>query len=140
MPPDIETTKPQPILWHSEYQLPIVANGNNANLQVILGGLHLVLSRLSPEFANDRYPHTRRLAKLLVTMMSRPLTDHTLLTAAQLRACAAEVDTVADAGTKLTLQRLTREIETAEKAQETTDGVHVSDMSASAFLALSNMS
>lgn len=136
--PPCPNTTATPSQWHSEYQLPVVS-GEHANLQVVLGGIHLILSRVNPEFARDRYAHTRQLAKLLTSITSRPVTSLSLLTTAELRAVASEVESVIDPGTRLTLARLIRETQAAESQRKTTDGVQVSELSASAFMTLSNL-
>ena len=53
----------EPSAWNSELRLPLVtSDAELVYLQIMLGGIHLVLSRLHPKFGSSRFTNTLALA------------------------------------------------------------------------------
>jgi hypothetical protein len=111
-------------IWNNELRLPLVTDDSELfELQILLGGIALVLSRLHPVAAKNRFTYTRGLAMKLSRCLESGDASQSRLTSAHLTQCMAECDRALDPGTLIVFKRLTVQTLAREQA----------DMSALAF-------
>ena len=93
--------------WNTELMLPRVTdNAKLMELQILLGGLSLVLSRVHPAFAKTRFLATRRLAMRLTRGLeySDPTKAH--VASEDLKTALSECEKALDPGTLMVLKKL----------------------------------
>ena len=93
--------------WNTDLLLPLVTEDSALlAIQILLGGLSLVLSRLHPEFARGNFLATRRVAMRLTRALEygNPAKAHFI--AADLQQSLDECSRALDPGTRMTLKGL----------------------------------
>lgn len=120
--------------WNTEYLLPLVTDQSELlEVQILLGGLSLVLSRLHPVFGRTKFLATRN----LVMRLSRAVEYHDAtrahLVSEELRAALGECEKTLDPGTLMVLRKLLAQ--TTKKELDARDGVMVEDFTYSDFMA-----
>lgn len=120
--------------WNTELLLPMVKeNSGLLEIQILLGGLSLVLSRLHAEFARNNFLATRRVALRLTRALETGNAGKAHLIAADLQQSLNECGRALDPGTLMTLksllaQTLKREAEAARHERQ--DDFTISDFMA----------
>ncbi|GHC77830.1 hypothetical protein GCM10007320_17660 [Pseudorhodoferax aquiterrae] len=120
--------------WNTELLLPrITQDAGLTQMQIAAGGLSLLLSRLSPEFARSRFLPTRRVVQRLTRALDyrNPAKAH--LVADDLAQALRECERALDPGTAMALKSLLalaqrREAEAAQ--HERADDYSLSDFMA----------
>lgn len=93
--------------WNTELLLPLVTeNSGLLEIQILLGGLSLVLSRLHAEFARKNFLATRRVAQRLTRALEYGNARKAHLIAADLQQSLVECERSLDPGTLMTLKSL----------------------------------
>ena len=93
--------------WNTELMLPRVTDdAKMMELQILLGGLSLVLSRVHPAFATTRFLATRRLAMRLTRGLEYHDPAKAHVGSEDLKAALAECEKALDPGTLMVLKKL----------------------------------
>jgi hypothetical protein len=93
--------------WNTELMLPRVTdNAKLLELQILLGGLSLVLSRVHPAFAKTRFMATRRLAMRLTRGLEYSDATKAHVGSEDLKTALAECEKALDPGTLIVLKKL----------------------------------
>jgi hypothetical protein len=96
--------------WNTELLLPLVTeNSGLLEIQILLGGLSLVLSRLHPEFARSNFLSTRRVVMRLTRAVEYQDPAKAHFASADLRKALEECGRALDPGTLLTLKKVISE-------------------------------
>ncbi len=96
--------------WNTELLLPLVTeNSELLEIQIILGGLSLVLSRLHPEFALTNFLSTRRVVMRLTRAVEYQDAVKAHFASTDLQQALAECGRALDPGTLLTLKKVLTE-------------------------------
>ncbi|HSV51351.1 MAG TPA: hypothetical protein VLJ57_04495 [Burkholderiaceae bacterium] len=103
--------------WNTEFLLPRVTDDVELlEIQILLGGLSLLLSRLHPIFGKNRFVSTRNLASRLSRAVEYGNPARAHLLSAELRGTLAECEKTLDPGTLMVLRKLL-----AKTAKDETD-------------------
>lgn len=101
--PDLRQESP----WNAELMLPRVTdNPQLLELQILLGGLQLVLSRVHPAFAASRFAATRQLAFELTRGIETLNPQLARLARADLQLALTETEKALDPGSLMVLRKL----------------------------------
>lgn len=126
--------------WNTSLRLPLVTDDSVLfELQILLGGINLVLSRLHPVIAKNRFTYTRGLAMKIARILEGPdmpddcLGVATSLSSAHLEQSLAECDRALDPATLVTFRKLL--VQTVQQEQSSPPKFEHSDFTYSAFLA-----
>jgi hypothetical protein len=125
--------------WNTELLLPrITQDAGLTQIQIAVGGLSLLLSRLSPEFARSKFLPTRRVAQRLTRALEyrNPAKAH--LVADDLAQTLRECERALDPGTAMALKSLlalTQRREAEAVQNERADDYSLSDFMAEQELA-----
>ena len=93
--------------WDTELMLPRVTDDAKLmEVQILLGGVSLVLSRVHPSFAKTRFLATRRLAMRLTRGLEYADPHKAHVCSDDLKAALAECDKALDPGTLIVLRKL----------------------------------
>ncbi|APW36031.1 hypothetical protein RD110_01435 [Rhodoferax koreense] len=93
--------------WNTDLMLPRVTdNARLTELQILLGGLSLVLSRVHPAFAKTRFLATRRLAMRLTRGLEYNDPTKAHVCSEDLKTALAECERSLDPGTLIVLKKL----------------------------------
>lgn len=93
--------------WNTELLLPVVTEDSELlQIQILLGGLTLVLSRLHPQFAHSNFLGTRRVVMRLTRAVDHGNPAKAHFNAADLQQTLAECARALDPGTLLTLKKV----------------------------------
>lgn len=93
--------------WNTEFLLPRVTDDAELmEIQILLGGLSLLLSRLHPVFSKTRFVSTRNLAARLSRAVEYANPDRAHLVSAELQGALHECEKALDPGTLLVLRKL----------------------------------
>jgi hypothetical protein len=93
--------------WNTELMLPRVTdNAKLLELQILLGGLHLVLSRVHHAFVETRFVATRQLALRLVRGMEYNDARKARMDSNDLQRTLNEVERALDPGSLMVLRKL----------------------------------
>ena len=93
--------------WNTELLLPVVIEGSALlQIQIVLGGLLLVLSRLHPEFARSNFLATRRLVTRLTRAIEYNSAAKAHFASADVQQALVECGRALDPGTLLTLKKV----------------------------------
>jgi hypothetical protein len=93
--------------WDTELMLPRVTdNAKMMEVQILLGGVSLVLSRVHPSFAKTRFVATRRLAMRLTRGLEYSDASKAHVCSEDLKAALAESEKALDPGTLIVLRKL----------------------------------
>jgi len=121
-------------IWNTTLRLPLVTDDSELfEFQILLGGITLVLSRLHPVFARNRFTCTRGLAMKLTHVLECGDPAQSRLTSAHLAQVMAECDRALDPGTLIVIRKLFSE--TLKLEQESARGKVIADFTYSDFLA-----
>lgn len=127
-----QATAPTP--WNTELPLPrIDGDACMAQIQVALGGLSLLLSRLNPAFAHGKFLATQRVVQRLRRAVEYRNPAKALLVAAELQEVQRESERALDPGTVLALKALlaqTLKQEADESRRDRGEGFSLSDFMA----------
>lgn len=110
--------------WDTQLLLPrIDGDAGLTQVQIALGGLSLLLSRLNPEFARANFLTTRRVVQRLVRALEYRNPAKALLISAELQQVLRESERSLDPGTSLALKALLaqtqrREAQAGSQGQE----------------------
>ena len=128
--------------WNTVLRLPLVTDDSDLfELQILLGGITLVLSRLHPVFARNRFTYTRGLAMKIARILEGPAfsTDDLMgsagstgLTSAHLEQALAECDRTLDPGTLYTFKKML--VQTVQQEQNRAHKAEQDDFTYSEFL------
>ena len=119
--------------WDTELMLPrITDNAKLLELQILLGGLHLVLSRVHPAFAATRFAATRQLAMRLTRGIERNDARKAHMDSTDLQRALNETERALDPGSLMVLRKLLAQA--LQDEQELADGGH-GEFSYSDFMA-----
>lgn len=109
--------------WNTELRLPLVTDDSELfEMQILLGGISLVLSRLHPVAAKNKFTYTRGLAMKLSRCLESGDATQSRLTSAHLAQCMAECDRALDPGTLIVFKRLMVQTLAREQALMNTVG------------------
>jgi hypothetical protein len=101
--------------WNTELLLPLVSEDSAVlEIQILLGGLSLVLSRLHPEFARTNFLATRRVAMRLTRAVEYDDPAKAHFIAADLQESLNECQRALDPGTLMTLKSLLAKTQKSE--------------------------
>ncbi|MBC7681592.1 MAG: hypothetical protein H7172_04595 [Ferruginibacter sp.] len=101
--PDLRQESP----WNAELMLPRVTdNPQLLELQILLGGLQLVLSRVHPAFAATRFAATRQLASGLTRGIETLNPQQARMVRADLQRALTETEKALDPGSLMVLHKL----------------------------------
>lgn len=101
--PDLRQESP----WNADLMLPRVTdNPKLRELQILLGGLQLVLSRVHPAFAASRFTAARQLAQQLTHGIETPLPQSAHIGSADLQPALLETEKALDPGSLMVLRKL----------------------------------
>ena len=101
--PDLRQESP----WNAELMLPRVTdNPKLLELQILLGGLQLVLSRVHPAFAASRFVFTRQLAQRLTRGIETLNPHKARMGSADLQHALQETEKALDPGSLMVLHKL----------------------------------
>jgi len=118
----------------SALRLPLVTDDSELfELQILLGGITLVLSRLHPVFAKNRFTCTRGLAMKLTRVLECGDPAQGRLASSHLAHALAECDRALDPGTLIIFRKLLAQ--TLKEEQETALGQEQEDFTYSHFMA-----
>lgn len=93
--------------WNTEFLLPRVTDDAELlEIQILLGGLSLLLSRLHPVFGKTRFVATRNLATRLSRAIEYGNPDRAHLISAELRGTLDECERTLDPGTLMVLRKV----------------------------------
>jgi hypothetical protein len=93
--------------WNTEFLLPRVTDDAELlEIQILLGGLSLLLSRLHPVFGKTRFVSTRNLATRLSRAVEYANPDRAHLVSAELQGTLDECEKTLDPGTLMVLRKL----------------------------------
>ena len=93
--------------WNADLLLPLVTeNSDLLEIQILLGGLTLVLSRLHPEFARSNFLGTRRVVMRLTRALEYGNAAKAHFSSADLQQTLSECARALDPGTLLTLKKV----------------------------------
>ncbi|KQP12520.1 hypothetical protein [Pseudorhodoferax sp. Leaf267] len=93
--------------WNTDLLLPRVTEHSDLlEIQILLGGLSLVLSRLHPEFARSNFLATRRVAMRLTRAIEYGNQSKAHFIGADLQQSLQECGRALDPGTAMTLKNL----------------------------------
>lgn len=93
--------------WNAELMLPRVTdNPKLLELQILLGGLQLVLSRVHPAFAASRFVATRQLAQRLTRGIETLNPHKAHMGSADLQHALQETEKALDPGSLMVLRKL----------------------------------
>jgi hypothetical protein len=120
--------------WNTSLRLPLVTDDSELfEFQILLGGITLVLSRLHPVFAKNRFTCTRGLAIKLTHVLECGDPSQGRLSSTHLAQVMAECDRALDPGTLIVIRKLYAE--TLRLEQESARGKALADFTYSDFLA-----
>ena len=120
--------------WNTSLRLPLVTDDSDLfEFQILLGGITLVLSRLHPLFAKNRFTCTRGLAIKLTHILECGDPSQGRMSSAHLAQVMAECDRALDPGTLIVIRKLYAD--TLRLEQESAHGKALADFSYSGFLA-----
>jgi hypothetical protein len=126
--------------WNTSLRLPLVTNDSELfELQILLGGITLVLSRLHPVIARNRFTYTRGLAMKIARILEGPdvpddgFGTATSLSSTHLEQSLAECDRALDPATLVTFRKLL--VEMVQQEQAIPPKFEHSDFTYSAFMA-----
>lgn len=120
--------------WNTEFLLPRVTDQSDLlEIQILLGGLTLVLSRLHPVFGKTRFLSTRNLVTRLSRAVEHRSAERAHLVSAEMAAALAECEKTLDPGTLMTLKKLLAK--TQQKEAEARNGIVYDDFTYSDFMA-----
>ncbi|MDR7378993.1 hypothetical protein J2X19_003687 [Rhodoferax ferrireducens] len=109
--------------WNTEFMLPRVTdNAQLLELQILLGGLQLVLSRVHPAFAATRFTATRQLAARITRGIEYQDAHKAHMGSADLQRSLNETERALDPGSLMVLRKLLTQ--TLKEEQEQADGGH----------------
>jgi hypothetical protein len=101
--PDLRQESP----WNAELMLPRVTdNPKLLELQILLGGLQLVLSRVHPAFAASRFAATRQLAQRLTRGIETLNPQQARMARTDLQLALGETEKALDPGSLMVLRNL----------------------------------
>lgn len=101
--PDLRQESP----WNAELMLPRVTdNPKLLELQILLGGLQLVLSRVHPAFVASRFVATRQLAQRLTRGIETLNPHKARMASTDLQLALAETEKALDPGSLMVLRKL----------------------------------
>lgn len=126
--------------WNTELLLPrITQDAGLTHMQILAGGLSLLLSRLHEDYARDRFLATRRVLQRLTRALETRRPGKAHLVAAELLQTQHECERALDPGTLLALktlltQTLRRDAEAA--VHERQDDFSISDFVAEQALSM----
>lgn len=101
--PDLRQESP----WNAELMLPRVTdNPKLLELQILLGGLQLVLSRVHPAFAASRFVFTRQLAQRLTRGIETLNPHKARMGSTDLQHALQETEKALDPGSLMVLRKL----------------------------------
>ncbi|WP_367848399.1 hypothetical protein [Rhodoferax sp. WC2427] len=127
--PDLRQESP----WNAELMLPRVTdNPKLLELQILLGGLQLVLSRVHPAFAASRFIATRQLAQRLIRGIETLNPRKAHMGSADLQQALLETEKALDPGSLMVLRKLLTQ---ALKDEDDEAGMGPSDFTYSDFMA-----
>jgi hypothetical protein len=93
--------------WNTDLLLPLVEERSGLlEIQILLGGLSLVLSRLHPDFALSHFLGTRRIVMRLTRAVEYDDPTKAHFDSAELQQSLKEVGRALDPGTLLTLKKV----------------------------------
>ncbi|WP_394788333.1 hypothetical protein [Rhodoferax sp.] len=93
--------------WNADLMLPRVTdNAKLLELQILLGGLHLVLSRVHPAFAASRFLASRQLAMRLTRGIEYNDARKAHMASADLQRALTETERALDPGSLMVLRKL----------------------------------
>lgn len=96
--------------WNTELLLPLVDEHSGLlEIQILLGGLSLVLSRLHPEFTQSHFLGTRRIVMRLTRAVEYKDAAKAHFDSAELQQSLRETGRALDPGTLLTLKKVLAE-------------------------------
>jgi hypothetical protein len=126
--------------WNTSLRLPLVTDDSELfELQILLGGITLVLSRLHPAIANNRFTYTRGLGMKIARVLERPdvhrhgLTIQTKFSSAHLEQALAECDRALDPASLVTFRKLL--VQTVQMEHASAPKFEHSNFTCSAFFA-----
>lgn len=120
--------------WNLSLRLPLVTDDSDLfEFQILLGGITLVLSRLHPVFAKNRFTCTRGLAIKLTHVLECGDPAQGRLTSTHLAQVMAECDRALDPGTLIVIRKLYAE--TLRIEQESARSKTLTDFNYNDFLA-----
>jgi hypothetical protein len=117
--------------WNTELLLPLVGERSALlEIQILLGGLSLVLSRLHPDFTLSHFLGTRRIVMRLTRAVEYNDPSKAHFDSAELQQSLTETGRALDPGTLLTLKKVlatTLKQEAAAERHERQDDFTMSD-------------
>ena len=109
----------EPSAWHSELRLPLVTNDAElCDIQIMLGGIHLILSRLHPKFGRSRFTSTEALAQRLTRALEYADPGKGLISSEHLRLSLIECEKSLDPGTLMIFKKMLAQALKDEAAQD----------------------
>jgi hypothetical protein len=119
--------------WNTELLLPRVTDNHQLlELQILLGGLQLVLSRVHPAFAATRFTATRQLALRLIRGIEYDDAQKAHVGSTDLQRTLAETEKSLDPGSLMVLRKLLTQ---TLKDEQTASPMAHADFSFSDFIA-----
>jgi hypothetical protein len=132
--PDLRQESP----WNAELMLPRVTdNPKLLELQILLGGLQLVLSRVHPAFAASRFVATRQLAQRLTRGIETLNPHKAHMGSTDLQHALLETEKALDPGSLMVLRKLLTQ---AQKDEHDEADIGHADFTYSDFMAEEQMS
>ncbi len=124
---------PAPSPWNTDLPLPCIGgDAGMTQVQVALGGLSLLLSRLNPAFAHGNFLATQRVVQRLRRAVEYRNPAKALLVAAELQEVLREAERALDPGTVLALKALLAQTlkQENDSSHDRSDGFSLSDFMA----------
>jgi hypothetical protein len=132
--PDLRQESP----WNAELMLPRVTdNPKLLELQILLGGLQLVLSRVHPAFAASRFTATRQLAQRLTRGIETLNPHKAHMASSDLQHALLETEKALDPGSLMVLRKLLTQ---AQKDEHDEADIGHADFTYSDFMAEEQLS